>query len=116
MNTWNYINLDETSEISDEWVWERLRLRRNLLLAASDSKMVADAPWDLEPWKAYRQELRDLPAETKDPRKAIWPVSPDGLTVPPYVPPVEPEPEPIIESIEEEVFYYEEELDEAETV
>lgn len=116
MNTWNYLAFDETSEISDEWVWERLRIRRNLLLAAADAKMVADAPWDLAPWKAYRQELRDLPAKTKDPRKAIWPVSPDGLTVPPYMPPVEPELEPIIEPVEPEVFYYEVESDEAETV
>lgn len=115
MNTWNYLSFDETSQIPDEWVWERLRLRRNALLVKSDKKMIIDAPWDVAPWKAYRQALRDLPAHTKDPRQAIWPVSPDGLTVPPYSPPIEPKPEPVIEPIEEDQYYDEEELNEAET-
>lgn len=110
MNTWNYLSHTETSEIPEEWVWERLRLRRNLLLGKSDSKMILDAPWDVAPWKAYRQALRDLPSATKDPRKAVWPVSPDGLTVPPYT-----EPYVYVEPIIEEV-QIEEELDEADTL
>lgn len=115
MNTWNYLSFDETSEISDEWVWERLRHRRNNLLGACDLKVIIDAPWDVAPWKAYRQALRDLPADTSDPRQAIWPVSPDGLTVPPYSPPAEPEPEPVIDPIEENI-YHEEEDEEVELV
>jgi hypothetical protein len=105
MKTWNYLTLNETSEISEDWVWERLRYRRNLLLGASDMKMVSDAPWDLSPWFTYRQALRDLPANVKDPRNVQWPVSPDGYKVPEYVEPV-----PVIEEevIEEEVIYYEE--------
>lgn len=59
-----------------EWVWERLRYRRDQLLAASDSRMVADAPWDTAPWAAYRQALRDLPANTTNPREAVWPEPP----------------------------------------
>jgi hypothetical protein len=113
MNTWNYLTFDETSEISDEWVWERLRHRRNNLLGACDLKMIIDAPWDVAPWKAYRQALRDLPAQTKDPRQAIWPVSPDGFTVPAYTEPyvyVEPVIEPVLEQV-----FSEEELDEADT-
>jgi len=100
MKTWNYLAFDETEEIIDEWVWERLRLRRNLLLGASDRKMISDAPWDLEPWKVYRQALRDLPSKVKDPRNVAWPVSPDGLSVPAYVEPIaveEPEYEEVIE-------------------
>jgi hypothetical protein len=101
MKTWNYLTSGETSEISDEWVWERLRLRRNLLLGASDAKMLSDAPWDLEPWKAYRKALRDLPSKVKDPRDVAWPVSPDGLTVPEYVEPI-PVEEPIIQEVIED--------------
>lgn len=104
MKTWNYLTHYETAEIPDEWVWERLRNLRNRLLAASDFKMIADAPWDLAPWKAYRQALRDLPSKTSDPRGAIWPVSPDGVSVPAYIPPVAPAIEPIIEPVVEEVF------------
>ena len=111
MNTWNYLSIDETSEIAEDWVWERLRKRRDGLLSICDVKMVTDAPWDLAPWKAYRQALRDLPANTKDPRKAVWPVSPDGLSVPLYV-----EPYIYIEPIIEEQLVIEEEINEAETL
>lgn len=78
MGTWNYATeLDEIKEIPDEWVWERLRLRRDSLLAQSDFRMVTDAPWEIEPWVAYRQALRNLPKNTKDPREAKWPVAPN---------------------------------------
>ena len=59
-----------------EWVWERLRLRRDQLLAACDWRVVADAPWDTTPWLAYRQALRDLPEQTADPRQVEWPTPP----------------------------------------
>jgi hypothetical protein len=77
--TWNYasdIDNLEAHDLPTEWVWERLRLRRDRLLAQSDFRMVTDAPWDTEPWAAYRQALRDLPDNTTDPRLAAWPVSP----------------------------------------
>jgi hypothetical protein len=77
--TWQYLTLDEQEAgrvIPDDYVWERLRLRRDQLLAASDFRMVPDAPWDVAPWQAYRAALRDLPDNTKDPRKAVWPVAP----------------------------------------
>jgi len=77
--TWNYVSpFDELSaeEMPTDWVWERLRLRRDGLLAQSDHRMVPDAPWDQAPWAAYRQALRDLPDVTTNPRLAVWPVSP----------------------------------------
>lgn len=76
--TWVYWSDMDTAErgVPDEWVWERLRLRRDSLLAACDWRVVADAPWDTAPWLAYRQALRDLPDNTTDPRLAVWPVSP----------------------------------------
>ena len=76
--TWHYWSEMDTAErgVPDEWVWERLRNRRDALLAACDWRVVADAPWDVAPWQAYRQALRDLPDATADPRLAVWPVQP----------------------------------------
>lgn len=76
--TWDYSTYRDSAErgVPDEWVWERLRGRRNALLAACDFRMLADAPWDTAPWTAYRQALRDLPSATVDPRLAVWPVAP----------------------------------------
>ena len=76
--TWQYrTDLDaEDAVLPDEWVWERLRNRRNALLTACDFRVVADAPWDTAPWLAYRQALRDLPEATRDPRLAVWPTPP----------------------------------------
>ena len=76
---WEYhSSLDKVaaSDLPIEWVWERLRLRRDGLLAATDFRMVADAPWEVQPWATYREALRDLPDATTDPRVAVWPVQP----------------------------------------
>lgn len=76
---WNYASpFDELPEdkLPTDWVWERLRSRRDQLLAATDFRMVTDAPWDVDPWAVYRQALRDLPDGTTDPRAAVWPVAP----------------------------------------
>lgn len=77
--TWDYLTTSEQEsgrQIPDAYVWERLRYRRDLLLAQSDFRMIPDAPWDQAPWEAYRQALRDLPANTTDPREAVWPEPP----------------------------------------
>jgi hypothetical protein len=77
--SWDYLSPDQTytiNSIPTDYVWERLRHRRNQLLAASDYRMISDAPWDRAPWEAYRQALRDLPANTVDPRAAVWPEAP----------------------------------------
>jgi hypothetical protein len=78
-DTWNYLSPDQdyTSDtIPIEYVWERLRNRRDGLLRVTDFRMVTDAPWDTQPWATYRQALRDLPDNTSDPRIAVWPVAP----------------------------------------
>jgi hypothetical protein len=54
---------------------ERIRVRRNSLLAASDWTQVADAPVDKAAWAAYRQALRDFPGIC-DPVNPVWPVAP----------------------------------------
>jgi hypothetical protein len=64
----------EEQDISREWVV--LRGRRNRLLSGTDWTQVPDAPVDAAAWAVYRQQLRDLPANTTDPRNVVWPVPP----------------------------------------
>lgn len=82
-NTWDYTTpFDELDnegnpvELPIEWIWERLRLKRDTLLKKSDFRVIADAPWDIQPWLDYRQTLRDLPNTAKDPKKIVFPVPP----------------------------------------
>lgn len=56
--------------------WRELRLSRRRLLSNSDWTQVPDAPVDSAAWAVYRQQLRDLPANTTDPRTVEWPVPP----------------------------------------
>jgi hypothetical protein len=77
MSTWDYTDGIEPIPVPDDYVWERLRLKRNALLAASDWTQVADAPVDTQAWAEYRQALRDIPSVTDDPRLAVWPVAPE---------------------------------------
>lgn len=77
--TWEYWSAGDSLEhgIPDEYVWERLRDRRDKILAATDYRILGDAPWDIKPWIDYRAALRDLPENTVNPRKAIWPTPPE---------------------------------------
>jgi hypothetical protein len=56
--------------------WDTLRAERNARLAATDFRVMADAPWDLAPWLAYRHALRDMPETTTDPLAPSWPTEP----------------------------------------
>jgi len=56
--------------------WTELREQRNLLLSKTDWTQVPDAPVDKQAWATYRQELRDLPDNTQDPREVVWPTPP----------------------------------------
>ena len=74
---------DERAKLLDEWAQqlydaanEKLRRERNRLLAESDWTQQPDAPVDSKAWAAYRQELRDLPANTEDPENPVWPALP----------------------------------------
>lgn len=69
---------DMATPIED--LWMQLRIKRTHLLFQSDYIFIADYP-PLEPskiaeWKAYRQALRDLPANTTDPTNVIFPIAP----------------------------------------
>ena len=58
-----------------------LREERNRLLAETDWEVVkhlevdGSVPAEL---KTYRQQLRDLPTNTPNPRNPVWPVKPGG--------------------------------------
>ncbi|MFZ9959159.1 MAG: tail fiber assembly protein [Candidatus Limnocylindrus sp.] len=56
--------------------WGTFRTDRNARLFACDWTQAADAPVDRAAWAAYRQALRDLPANTADPRDPQWPSPP----------------------------------------
>jgi hypothetical protein len=54
----------------------KMRVTRKALLQGSDWTQVPDAPVDSAAWAVYRQELRDLPDNTTDPRNVVWPEPP----------------------------------------
>ncbi len=67
----------EQQEIDSAWV--ELRAKRQGLLSGSDWTVLPDVDLtvqEVEKWKIYRQELRDLPKNTPDPRHVVWPISP----------------------------------------
>lgn len=69
-----------TTSIPDEVFWERLRGQRNYRLTTSDWSQLGDAPLTSAKkteWESYRQELRDLPANTEDPKEVTWPSQPE---------------------------------------
>lgn len=71
-----YASSADSDSLPDEYVWERLRNRRNARLAESDWTQTLDAKVDQTAWADYRQALRDLPASVTDPRKTVWPIAP----------------------------------------
>jgi hypothetical protein len=56
--------------------WNTLKGDRDRLLARTDWTQVPDAPVDHAAWAVYRQQLRDLPKNTTDPRHPVWPTPP----------------------------------------
>lgn len=81
------ININcETGEVSfhtpqhgepdESAAWTVLRQTRNQILADSDWTVLADSPTSTAAWKTYRQQLRDLPANTTDPFNVVWPTPP----------------------------------------
>ena len=56
--------------------FEILRRQRNQLHAETDYLALVDATLTDE-MRAYRQDLRDLPANTADPANVVWPTKPN---------------------------------------
>jgi hypothetical protein len=67
---------DTLETLPDEWLIERMKNQRNILLAQSDWTMHTDAPTDKTAWAAYRQALRDFPASWKPSETANFPETP----------------------------------------
>ena len=57
---------------------ENLRQRRNQLLTKTDYLGLPDLGGFSAEMTAYRQALRDLPANTTDPANPVWPTKPGG--------------------------------------
>ena len=76
---------EESARNAERAAWEagatdraflNLRKKRNKLLAKSDWRASSDLTMS-DAWKAYRQALRDLPANTSDPANPTWPDEPE---------------------------------------
>ncbi len=64
-------------EWSAEYRWRELRGHRDAMLSSSDWTQMPDSSADAAVWATYRQELRDLPANTVDPANPVWPEKPE---------------------------------------
>jgi len=79
----NVVTLDtaaveaETITVENDWNFQALRRKRNRLIAETDYLALSDSTLTTE-MAAYRQALRDLPANTTDPTNPVWPVKPGG--------------------------------------
>ena len=62
-------------ELNVENAWKSLRTKRNQLLAETDYLALSDRAMTAE-MTAYRQALRDLPANTTDPANPVFPTKP----------------------------------------
>jgi hypothetical protein len=77
----NQISLDQSVidaaavEVASEQALVRLRTKRNQLLAETDYLALSDVTLSAD-MRTYRQELRDLPANTSDPENPVWPTKP----------------------------------------
>ncbi len=66
--------IDATAE-GNKNAFGELRKERNLRLAETDWMGSPDVTMS-DDWKKYRQDLRDLPANTSDPTSPTWPTKP----------------------------------------
>lgn len=66
---------------SHDEIMANLRRERDRLLTQCDWTQMPDAPLNeaqREAWRAYRQQLRDLPETITDPADILWPEPPTG--------------------------------------
>ena len=79
----NLVELDQAlvdaaaAEVATENAWSKLRYDRNQLLAETDHLALSDHVLSAD-MTAYRQALRNLPANTTDPANPVWPTKPGG--------------------------------------
>lgn len=73
-----YVISDPPEPSTDELA-ERARNRRDILLTECDYLMLPDYPLSAEArvkWEAYRQALRDIPAQAGFPQSIVYPEKP----------------------------------------
>jgi hypothetical protein len=70
--------LFDSETIPDEWLFERMRIQRDRLLAESDWTQLPDSSADKQAWADYRQALRDLPATWTPGPTVEFPTPPGG--------------------------------------
>ena len=61
--------------VDPQFYWDQLRIKRDRLLTETDYLALSDQTLSTE-MAAYRQALRDLPANTTDPENPVWPTKP----------------------------------------
>ena len=80
----SFTSSQETARDAEEKAWadganarafKKLREDRNTLLAETDFYALSDVTMSSD-MGTYRQELRDLPADTSDPTDVTWPTKP----------------------------------------
>jgi hypothetical protein len=72
----SFIFNSEYPDATNEQKWEQIRLWRNVQLSKTDFTQLPDSPLNQQAWAAYRQALRDLPAQGGDANKATFPSKP----------------------------------------
>jgi hypothetical protein len=65
-------------DATNDQKWQQIRYWRNDEIARTDWTMHTDAPTDKVAWAAYRQALRDLPAQAGLAEEAVFPAQPGG--------------------------------------
>ena len=66
----------EITRLTEQEPWVNLRQERNKRLSETDWWALSDSPAISDEQTAYRQALRDLPANTADPLNPTWPTKP----------------------------------------
>lgn len=71
--------LSKVSELKAAEPMRLLRVKRDQLIAATDWRATIDYQGtNQDEWLAYRQALRDLPANTEDASNPTWPIPPES--------------------------------------
>lgn len=72
------IQVDDSSEVTDEARWHIMRLNRDNLLQLTDWRAMPDRP-NADAWIEWRQQLRDFPATWVPADSVEFPDPPEAL-------------------------------------
>jgi hypothetical protein len=67
---------EDFPDATNEQKWAQIKLWRNAELSRTDWTQLTDSPADKIAWAAYRQALRDLPAQAGKADDAEFPTAP----------------------------------------